>query len=357
MSNSTLYNPIKEVDIFLGTTLAVAGIFGLPANIASFYCFYHIREPHRKNSNYFKILYMIITVVDSMICFSQLPVVESFITQRRGTMFSNPTLCKGWVTLWRALIITSIWCVAQLSISRLVLLISPRKTMSGSLLTLPGVVFSGFLVAVIGTQVDHRITMYYFPTVTATCASFGYTEGFNYTEAFIFPIPIPLAVVKADITSNILASLCMGLPFIPILISFMISLIYLYRIKMNAKRAKICSKKQSHAKNTIIFVTLLYLICNIPSVTFLAIRVIRMSKLIVNIEDADTVLILREITQLVNPTYFEKYYIRSLVQVVSVVINSTLNPLVYVWRMKAFSNFLLKKSTCHSSELVHLSMR
>ena len=341
MSNLTQFNLINDADTMLASVMVVLGAFGLPANIISCYCFIKISKPNEMNSNYFKYIYIAITCVDGLICLGQLPVIENLMTERQGAMFAKSSVCGGWVFLWRSLIMTSIWLVGQISISRLVLFVRPRMQFSSYLNYLPVIVFLGVLAVLSGALAGQYISICNFPTITATCITLGYQKGFSYIEAFILPIPLPRAVLKSDIINNLLQSCFLGFPFIPICISFITSVIYLNRSKKRAKQKFLnASKMHLHAQNTIIFVTLMYLICNIPSVLFLVIRAYR----IIQVGKSGGEMTLHQIHRIVNPTYIEKFYFRMSVEVLSVVLNSALNPVVYMWRMKAFRDFVLRRT-------------
>ena len=262
MSNLTKYFPAKSTDISLAYFLTASGALGVPANILSCYCFWRTRVSRRTNNSYFKAIYMTITVVDSLICLFQVPVIESLISGRMGRMFGHVITCKAWVIVWRSLTMTSVFLVAQLSLSRLALLVNPQHQMSFQLVLLPVAAFGLVVAAFCLTLFSEFINIEYFPQVTGICIVVGGGKNFNYTEAFLFPEPIPSHVVRADIVSHILSSCSIAGPFIPILISFTVSLIYLNRAKNTARNTRANAKMHIHATNTIIFVTLVYLVCN-----------------------------------------------------------------------------------------------
>lgn len=345
MSNLSLTYADKNTDFILAGGLMAAGVFGFTANIMSCYCFYKIRERHRNNSIYFKAVYMMVTIVDCLICVIQLPVVEGLIAERRGVLFGNTLVCHVWVVLWRSLMITTIFLVAQLSISRLVLLAKPFTEIRLYLIWLP----LGFMISVAavicGALARRFITMQYFPTFSVQCITLGSNRGdFNYLKAFVSSIPVPFDILKADLRKSLLSTSSIAIPFLPILISFAASLFYLNKVQRKGRsRCNSSSKPTRSSRNTVIFVTMMYLICNIPTVIFFLIRVMRLFAAITEIQATREPRSLHEITRFVNPTYIEKFYFRAIVEVVFVVINSTLNPLVYLWRIENMRSFVLEK--------------
>ena len=50
---------------------------------------------------------------------------------------------------------------------------------------------------------------------------------------------------------------------------------------------------------------------------------------------------LHDIHRIINPTHIEKFYFRMMVEVIWVVINSTINPFIYLWRIKTFRDFFI----------------
>ena len=175
----------------------------------------------------------------------------------------------------------------------------------------------------------------YIPSATATCVLLG--GGFDY--GMPFNLPVPSEAVKADVVIKLFITSLLGFSFFPILISFTASLVYLHRARVVASKARSCTKKHTSATNTIVCVTMMYLIADIPAVVFLIMRVIRLVQVI----DVHEMLTLPQRQKITNPTYFEKFYFKMVVEVVCVGFNSTMNPLIYFWRVKRFRRLLRGK--------------
>ena len=116
-------------DYTIGTVLLICTVIGVPANLAS--CYYFLTSKARNtNAIFFNRVYSIISVVDCLICAIQFPVIDVFFNGRVGRLFENEYFCDGWVVVKSTLAQTSVFLVAVLSVSRLLVLIYPRKQLS-----------------------------------------------------------------------------------------------------------------------------------------------------------------------------------------------------------------------------------
>ena len=141
---SATSDPIsRTADLILGLTFLLSCVLGTPANLASCY-FFSTRAARNSNTLYFNRVYTVISLVDSLICMIQIPVIQLLLfnlfeegTYSRPTpgnagsvMFHNRALCDVWSVLWLTLSQTSVLLVALLSLSRLRLLLLPRTRLS-----------------------------------------------------------------------------------------------------------------------------------------------------------------------------------------------------------------------------------
>ena len=95
---------------------------GLPANITAF-IYFATRQTKRPNSKFFKVTYMTITIIDAMICFCLVPVIEAtFQPYREGRMFNDSNFCQLWGILWAILPNMSVFMVCVLSVSRFIIM-------------------------------------------------------------------------------------------------------------------------------------------------------------------------------------------------------------------------------------------
>ena len=340
MSNLTRTHPLTVPDNCLGALLSVGAGVGIPANTVALLYFWGSKVARRSNNSYFKKLYMNICIIDFFICLAQTPCIEAMCSGRAGALFKLPWFQECWLLLWRSLIVTSVFMVAVISLSRLLILLSPRTQLNHWPVFIPASIFSFslFLHSIaLGTE---HITAEYFPGVGMSPMFLGYLKNteYDYQRGFHVPDPIPKSVTNNDVILNYLFSCFLGLPILPICSSFVLSTYLLNKAKSKARNQRASIVQHQQASMTILLVTLVYLICNIPVFTFLVMRAYRLAIL-----PNTGLLSLHELYRGLMPSYFEKMYVKGLSEIVLVVINSTLNPVLYFWRISSFRDFVLRK--------------
>ncbi|KAL5268993.1 hypothetical protein ACHWQZ_G002725 [Mnemiopsis leidyi] len=100
------YNYKSAVDIPLGTVLIICAVFGVPANLtASYYFVRKGNERQSQNSQFFNILYAIISAVGCAICLCQIPMIDVLVKGRRSRdlILHNQVFCHSWYILWMVL--------------------------------------------------------------------------------------------------------------------------------------------------------------------------------------------------------------------------------------------------------------
>ena len=103
-------------------------------------------------------------------------------------------------------------------------------------------------------------------------------------------------------------------------------MVYLRRARDRAASTNASTDEHSDATMTVIILTLLYVIFNIPVILYLIYFVVYT---LLNLPILET-------------TYFEKYYLGITVRILPA-INSMLNPVIYFWRMKPFRRLILRQ--------------
>ena len=339
-SNLTVTHPLTIPDNCLGALLSVGAGVGIPANTVALVYFWGSKVRLRSNNSYFKKLYMNMCIIDFFICLTQTPCIESLCSGRAGALFKLPWFQEGWLLLWRSLIITSVFMVAVMSLSRLLILLSPLRQLNHWPIIMPISIFFFVLFLhsiALGTD---QITAEYFPGINISPLFLGFLKNtdYSYKVGFHVPNPIPKPIFKNDVLLNSLFSCFLGLPILPICISFVTSIYLLNKAKYKAQTRKASTAQHQQASTTVILVTLIYLICNVPVFAYLAMRAYRVTR-VPNSGLRSVHSVYREIM----PSYFEKMYLKGLVEVVTVVINSTLNPVLYFWRISSFRKFVLRR--------------
>ena len=284
--------PNEAISVTLGVVLLLCCFFGVPANAMSLSYFYTLKVHAGSNGLFFKRVYTTITSVDCLICALQLPSIHQLLHNER---FSEEyeTLCRVWVVGNETLLATSISLVAVLSVSRSLVLALPHKKLSISAAWLiPG-------------------------GVAATVAA---VEVLYFTVELSPPAWRLLVAVLALITV---------LPVFTVSISFIFSLVYLRRARHLAQHSNGSTAEHEAATITVIAVSLLYVVCNIPVSLGVVYHVL--------------VTLGQQEARLYHQ-FIEKYYVEWLVMGLLPAINSALNPLVYFWRMRCFRRYFAGRS-------------
>ena len=151
------------------------------------------------------------------------------------------------------------------------------------------------------------------------------------------------AIMSADTLNKfrtlVIARVCpTGISVIPMGVSFVLSMVYLKRAKNRAASTNASTDEHKHASATVIIVTFLYLICNCPMFVYAAYSIYLQSQFPSSQDEISFL----EFECIFYPTYFDKYYARLMLLSALPAINSTLNPVIYFWRMKPFRRFILR---------------
>ena len=338
--------PTPAADITLSSLIALLALSGLITNSISCLFFLSTRNSARSaNSRYFKLLYTAISSVDTLICLLQIPVVHCLYTKRRSSayIFNSTVFNYTWTALWRGATTTSVFLVAQLSASRLALLMSSQTRLHVSLIWLPAVSFTVIVLLVMVPALTQNVEVDFLPGSNAIPGMYGTTQGVDLIQLFMSGDPVPAVMIRNENLNNIVWSCLSGVPLLPISLLCAASVWYLRRAAQRAKSKKMQHHQHTHATITIVCVTVLYIVCNVPSLGFLVNRLYRTDQL-------EESLSLREVADTLNPSYFEKLYFRMLLICCSVV-NSSLNPLLYLWRMSSFRNFIRRSLRLTGSEV------
>ena len=336
MSSSELsFN--ATADTCIGILLSFCSVIGIIFNAPSL-TYFLTQSPRNKNASYFQRIYQIIAMIDLLICLTLFPYIDSaFSPNRRGTILTNGTVCNVWSILWTVLPEMSVFMVAFISVSRLLLLMNPHRVFKP--------VF-GWLVPFICCIV----------TVTSKLILRlqGVTEAHYNIKliACIERIILNLAANNLDykptqeewtwdITIKILASIQGGMIVIPITLSCIINVIYLYKPKRGVVKQRGSTRLEA-STITIILITTVYVIFNIPVLGY-HIIVARWTS---SVDSGN--MTLAQITA-TKSDYFDseflRYYAFPLFLVCFTSLNSAVNPLVYYTRMKPFKAFVTSKIT------------
>ena len=254
-------------------------------------------------------IYFLNALNDLLICATILPVAVGFCYSRNKMWFSNPAFCIIWGSLWEILPYTSIMFVAALSITRTFHLLFPLKNISLLLVFSMLGTYTGFLVVRCIIPAVSSLGTYVFHTDSMYCFEFANTKNKHYVEFAEY--------------SDIL-QLC--IPVLPVISSCLIS-VYLMARRRRVKVSTRTSEMQSQASNTIVLITILYIVFNIPVVALCILYTISYAY--------------NHPYHKIFNTQFLYWYSWSVIYIMGIALNSTLNPILYIWRMQKFREYFL----------------
>ncbi|XP_063690509.1 uncharacterized protein LOC134823090 [Bolinopsis microptera] len=364
--------PIREADLVLGSILLVCSILGIPANCAACYHFC-TQITKNKNSSFFKQIYTIISFIDVMIGIAQLPIAQTLLLGRDSPdlLFRGAPFCYSWYIIWLLIKQGAVFMVAFLSISRLTILMTTSKVMSLRNSWLIPSLFAGFVLIVLGIlplATDYAVVQY--APDNAMCRIT--VDDPSQTPIYITPISMttlttPTATdwrpyFRQSFVVTITEACFLGLPVFPIFISLVLSLQFLK--KADARSLRITSgherttrdnkenkenkrqnkpvTKHKEASVTILMVTLVYVIFNIPALcmTVYLAYIYCTCLTLLHASNYSEQLLFKYASRVYTTFGPAWQYTWLVVYGVSQVLNSTVNPVLYWWRMKHFRQFL-----------------
>ena len=243
---------------------------------------------------------------------------------RDPTLFENYYYRQFWGVTWEPIPYYSIFLVLVISVLRTFAMIKP-------LTVVPTKLIIGILIGYICfLEIRFWIGMLAFGDYT-----------FSPPSAYCFINITNIHYQKIDLY---LAISLYSLPIIPIILSSIISVIFLFLSSLNPVISKNSKRTRKHqATITVLIFTSIYIVCNIPVfITSLWFSLIIFYQ--INILDQD------------NNNYYLKYYNWLLSYIILVQVNAGLNPIVYFTRMRDFRRFVFnqKKSVIgRSATIIH----
>lgn len=350
--NST-YTDVHIIPAYTNYTFAVVYItcmvVGLPGNVISLQYFITCARQTNTSGNkaFFNNLYILISLVDLVICATLPPVIVSFLYQRAEGWFACALFCQLWGALWEMLPYISVFFVGLMSISRTIVLIKPLCQLS--------------------TKLQWGLTIGYvlFLILRTVCPIWLDAATYEYVWSDVYCYELPTADWSYKFNS-ISRSLTLAAPVIPICISCTTS----YAIIMLNERKQMKSRRPSKARlplcksngkpelsplkksspmnatMTILIFTIAYIVFNIPVfVNYLLMSIAGWSK------------------NCVSDCYHKTYrnhpaliwYSWNFTYITCVALNSTVNPVIYYWRMPSVKEFVNLRVSRTSRVFIDLS--
>lgn len=306
--------PITAVDITLGTLYILISVIGILGNISAI-IFYHNDNSSSMRREFFRLLFLLIAYVDLVSCTTLFPVIEVMLTGRSSPMmFSNNWFCMIWGIIWEVNPLLSVFLVALISFSRILTMLFPLKQLPDKKVLIA--IVSGYLTYTLLAKTvplaDDKVLYKYFTNM-------GYCS--------LEPASNEIAGDFYQITNTFQ----LGFPFIPICISCAFSIALVSRKRISAGSTKSGARRGSSQKMledatvTIIIMTSVYLLFNIPVLgNFIYFTRYYYSDAATKYYD----------------TVFLEQYIWNLTTIFTTVGNAACNPLVYLWRVRSYRQWL-----------------
>ncbi|KAL5253330.1 hypothetical protein ACHWQZ_G013200 [Mnemiopsis leidyi] len=314
-----------------GVIYVVCTVFGTPGNILAVLYFRSGRmqqgsqSTRRKmsvNKAYFDQLFQVICITDAIICLSVVPNAVSFFDNRSRAWFDNDIFCSGWGLLWEILPYFSVFLVGVMSISRLVVLISPLLTLNSTAMFC---CVSGYAV---------YLTLRSIVPVSLSMAEYV----FDRTDVFCFELPVKSSSQSASQLgywrfNTISRLLQLAFPIFPIILSSVAIVSTLFLLSRKQARRNKTTTPGSSATVTVLIFTLVYILCNLPGTANYLLMVLALKG---------------GCSEECYHTVYAGYniliwYSWNFTYVLCVAVNSAVNPAIYCLRMSEFREYLSER--------------
>lgn len=278
-------------------------LFGAPANLIALKYFLSKRQRDLATS-----LYIAICVVDTVTCLSHVPVVLVLFQGRYPVLFNFVPVCAAWKLLFSFIQQFSMFLVTLMSVSRTLAIVLPFYRVSKKTCIISLNVYVALLIAI--DSLEAVISDLDYDTDSCFC----YFSAKN---------PHWGIAIEALWTTKV------GVPAIISFISFGIMTVRMF----HNKHLENSPGKEGHLKRAAVTVSLftaLFLLCNLP---FFIITALYAVSLCFGYSYPEPFF----------ASHFMRLYSWVIAKVVFTVINATLNPLLYYFRMKRFKLWISNK--------------
>ena len=307
-----LLPPFSGVDKLLAAACFLCTLVGCPANLAVLHHF----SQQRKDLP--TCLYMCMNVADFVTCLTVLVTGICFANNRDPSLFGVDVVCQIWGGIWVVLPFLSVYLVCVLSVSRTLSLLFPLQRLVRRRYALGSVaVYLTYLTLRIVVPVLAGSIHFVYVRTDVYCWDHGSEQGWY---------------LWYDIGTGLLQ---LAAPVLPVCVSCLLSVYSLnestLRLHMRSRSLRpdykrVLAMSRSYRRQatiTILLVTLVYIVCNLPIFGF-------------------WVLFLVEGFTVDRGSRFLSWYSWGLTYVVLVALNSLLNPLVMIGRMSRVRRGLLQ---------------
>ena len=297
------YAPVPAADVILSSLYMLCFVIGIPGNLVAMR--YFLLES--RMTSYLFLSTAVVDVVSLLV--KCVPISVSLLNHREDTLFRTDIACNILGMLQNATIMASVFIVAVLSSTRTFSLVFPLKLVNRKVVAVLMLVY--FLILMV-----HEIL----PVALNKLTFFYSSEDVICWDAGVW-----------SLYDDIFDSLFLALPIVPIAICCIVSCHQVYFSQQN-KISK--SRLKSSATITIILYTVTYIIFNMPN--------------FINY-------VLWNITSIMyawpGPLYsstFMQYYSWNISGELCLVMNSTVNPLIYLFRIQRYRQWIRERGISFS---------
>ena len=291
-----LLGPRRQTyDLILSSILITCTVVGLPGNILTLT--YFLTRPQKDIASR---LYVRICSVDTVTSLAHLPVTISLMAGRDPVLFRHMWVCVSWTIIFMFLQKISMFLVLLLSVSRTIALTHPFYKLNKR------AVFAS-LIMYVTLEVLHESLQFLW-------------NNYKYIPIGPFCTAKHGGGVWAEVISPTLTAAQIGLPPLLTFLSFVLCLVKLRTGSYTELQTIEIRRSQERATVTIAYFTALFLLCNL---SYFAMRVI---VIIHNISGWELP------GPIFSPPFLHEYHL-PFSKILCTVLNASLNPPLYLWRM------------------------
>ena len=305
MPDKDLVSPLG--DKLLSVILALCELIGMVGNALAlrFFCCTQRKDMAAQ-------LYIVICVVDIFTSIAAIPVTMSLWQNREPLLFNNPTFCATFIVVFGFLLKISMYLVLLLSVSRCIAITRPFYKVNKTAIRISSVLYGILLITREPILLNMGQVIEY-SSDTAYC--YSWVSGDKFTGFSKIMI----------VLDNVLTNLEVGIPSLVTFVAFMVCVVKLSGSQLPC--AERSSEQNKAASITVSIFTGIFLLCNFPYFVIT----------ILNIITAD---VYEEYPGPIfrDPIVF--WYSWPISEIGFTVLNGTLNPLLYYYRMSGFRLWL-----------------
>jgi len=285
---------IRTWDRILGSLFSFVTLVGLTGNGSACVYFW----PRRKKTIH-DLLYLAITAVDFITVLSSIPVIASLLNDRFPTFFGDKTFCDTWVSVTEFSTLMSIFLATLICVTRTVVMKYPQRPLKRSWVTAAIFGYAVFLLATDLTYLSFKWTHGRYSPLTSYCSRVidKAVPAYYAMVSFIIKLTLPSFIT--------LACFVVG------------TWILMTRPVLGHNN----DRKFRRVSVTIAIFTAVFLVCNVAFFLY----------------QMWLIFLAQSVNNIYSRTF--QYYDRILLLFFPIFLNATVNPLLYLLRMRGYQNW------------------